>query len=102
MNLETLTPQVVIGIVVAILSLVLDYFPRLAEKFDALDTSRKKLISLGGALLTTVVVYLGQCTGWLTTPMACGDVFAWLDLGYNVIVAVAVMYGFHKATKPEK
>lgn len=98
MNLE-LTPDAVIAIVVMALSLIFDYFPLLSQKFDALEESKKQLITVLLSIAVGVLGFVGGCRGWFSTGVAC-TVQDGGTLAYNIILAVAGMYGFHKATKP--
>lgn len=93
------TPEALLAFIVATLSLVFDYLPGLAEKFDALDVSKKRIIMVGLSVLAAVVVFWGQCTGWVVSNLVC-DLKSAVDLIYGIVLAVAINYGFHKATKP--
>lgn len=94
-----INPEVVLVVVTAALSLFFDYFPGVAKAFDALAVEYKRLITVGLAILVGVASFAGQCYGWFSTNLVCDVTGAW-ELFYGVILAVAVMYGFHKATKP--
>jgi hypothetical protein len=94
-----INPEILIGVVVAALALFFDYFPGVAGKFDSLSNENKRLITVGLAILVAAVVFAGQCNGWFQTSIVCTPISAW-NLFYGIVVAVAVMYGFHKATKP--
>ena len=93
-------PEFVIVVIVAALSLLFDYFPGLAARFDELKTESKRLITVGLAALTGMAVFFAQCYGLVETNLTCTPLAAW-DLFYGIVLAVAVMYGFHKATKPD-
>ena len=93
-----ISPEVVISVVVAALALFFDYFPGVASKFDALDTDKKRLITVGLAVIVGASAFAGECLGWYETNLVCTLQGGW-DLLYNIVLAVAVMYGFHKATK---
>jgi len=81
------------------LALFFDYFPGVAQWFDGLNESQKKLLNLGGVALVAVVIFVGDCYGLFSTNLLCEPKGA-IDLAYMVFVAVTVNYGFHKATKP--
>lgn len=98
MNFE-INPDVLLVVVLAALSLFFDYFPGVSQKFDALDTPTKRLITAGLAAFLGVAAFVGQCFSLFSTNLVCDVKSAW-DLLYGVIFAVAVMYGFHKSTKP--
>lgn len=97
----TISPDVLIGLVVAALALFFDYFPGVASKFDASTTETKRLLTVGLAVLVAVLVFAGQCYGYFSTNLTCTVTSAW-ELLYGVVLSVAVMYGFHAATKPNK
>lgn len=94
------SPEVVIGVVMAGLSLLFDYAPKIALWFDSLAESTKKLVVLGLASAVAAVVTIGQCyVGWFNTTLECST-WSIASLLYNIVIAVATMYGFHKSTKP--
>ncbi len=93
------TPEILIGLMVAGMSLFFDYFPVVAKKFNALQPDAKKLIVLIGSILIGTVVFVGPCYGWFETNISC-TYSSGMRLLYNIIVAVAMSYGFHNQTKP--
>lgn len=95
------SPDILIAVVVAGLALFFDYFPGVAEKFDKQPVKTKRLITVSLAILVGAVTFAGQCYGFLATNLSCTPKSLW-DLVYGTILAVAIMYGFHKATKPIK
>lgn len=97
--LQNLSPQEVIVIALAAISLLLDYAPGLKEKFDKSSQYTKKVITLVVSIGLTALFFVGQCLGWFVTNLICSP-YTILDFIYSVVIAVAVMYGFHKASKP--
>lgn len=95
----SVTPDTVIAVVVSALALFFDYFPGLSDKFDVLPLEQKRLITVSLAVLVGAAGFVGSCLGWFSTDLFCTVQSGW-DLAYKIILAVAVMYGFHKATKP--
>jgi flavin reductase (DIM6/NTAB) family NADH-FMN oxidoreductase RutF len=93
------TPEVAIAVVVAALALFFDYFPGVASKFDALSVETKRLITVGLSVIVGAAAFAGQCFGWFETNLTCSLAGSW-DLFYGIVLAVAINYGFHKATKP--
>jgi len=93
------TPEILIGWMVALMSLFFDYFPLVAKKFEGLTVASKRLIVLGGSILIGLAAFVGPCYGWFETNISC-SYSSGLRLLYNVILAVAVSYGFHMQTKP--
>lgn len=96
-----ISPDVLLGLVVAALALFFDYFPGVSKKFDEASIETKRLLTVGLAVLAAVVVFAGQCYGYFATNLTCTVKDGW-DLLYGIVISVAVMYGFHKATKPSK
>ena len=92
-------PIELLALVSAGLALLFDYAPVLAQKFDALPKARKQLIMLGLTSATGALVFAGQCYGVFNAQLVCGADDA-LRLSYGIILAVAVNFGFHQATKP--
>lgn len=100
MNFQV-TPDLVLVVVMAALSLFFDYFPGVSKAFDGLAVESKRLITVGLAILVGIASFLGQCFGYFSTNLVCDVTGGW-ELFYGIVLAVAVMYGFHKATKPSK
>lgn len=89
----------ILALVGAGLALFFDYFPFVAAWFDGLAKENKQLLTLLLATLVGVGAFGGSCLGWFTTNLVCTLPNA-LALGYDIVVTVATMYGFHAATKP--
>lgn len=96
-----ITPDIVLMVVLAAMSLVFDYLPGVAQRFDALAVEHKRIITVGLAVVLGAASFAAQCYGLFQTNLVC-DVKSGWDLFYGIVLAVAVMYGFHKATKPLK
>lgn len=58
-----MTPEILMSLLGAAMSLIFSYVPWLNEKFASLPADVKRLIMAGLLLVTAAVVYLGQC--WL-------------------------------------
>jgi hypothetical protein len=94
-----ITPDWALALYVAITSLIFDYFPGLAAWFDLLAVEKKRLITLASVIVITAVAITGSCLGWWLTNLVCNTASI-IRILIDLIMAVAVMYGFHKATKP--
>ena len=94
-----ITPTIVIAFALTLISLFLDYFPGVSSKFDAASEATKKQITLLCAVAVTVVAYVLSCTHMLTSNLICSPMDVAV-FGFDLIVGVATMYGWHKATKP--
>lgn len=81
------------------MSLFFDYFPGFAAKFDALKTEQKRLITVGLGILVAVVLTGLQVAGIIQSDIQL-NLAALANLAYNIVLAVAVQFGFHRATKP--
>jgi hypothetical protein len=81
------------------LSLLLDYFPGIAGKWDALDESKKKLTFLVAATVIVVGAFVLKCNGVIDTDLVCSEVGAW-NLITDVLYVFAIGTGFHVGTKP--
>ena len=92
-------PDWALALYVAIASLLFDYFPGLAVTFDAMKVEVKRLITLGAAAVIVLGAFAGTCLGWWVTNLTC-DVTSITKLLIDLVLAVAVMYGFHAGTKP--
>jgi hypothetical protein len=90
---------VLIVVAVGLLSLLVDYFPLIAPKFESLDIGQKRLIVLAGSLLIGLLAFLGQCNGLIVTNLVC-EPKSVLQLFYNLIVAIGSQVAFHLGTKP--
>jgi len=94
-----ITPDWALAVYVAIASLLFDYFPWLAAWFDALTVEKKRLITLAAAVVIVLGAFAGSCLGWWITNLTC-EFTSIARVILDLILAVAVMYGFHQGTKP--
>lgn len=86
-------------IVIAIISLLLDYAPGLAPRWDALPETSKQLIFVSLGVLVVTALFVSKCYGLIETNIVCSTSGVY-DLFVKVIVVLATGYGFHKATRP--
>lgn len=91
---------VLLVLVAGILSLFFDYFPKVKDWFDARPVEQKKLITAGLAALAGAAVWGLQVAGVIQSDLQL-DLVGVATLLYNIVLAVASMYGFHKQTKPK-
>ena len=97
--LQNLSPEQVVVIALAVISLLLDHAPVLKEKFEKATVYTKRITTLTFAVLLSALFFAGQCFGWFVTNLVCSP-YTIMDFVYSVVIGVAVMYGFHKGTKP--
>lgn len=94
-----ITPDWALALWVAASSLFFDYFPGVAAWFESLAIEYKRLITLGASVLVVAGAFAGTCLGWWATNLTC-EPTGIVKLLIDLVLAVAVMYGFHAQTKP--
>lgn len=86
-------------IIASVLSLMLDYFPGLAAKYDALSVAAKRQIA---AILAIVIVgglFALTCFDVVSTNLVCTRTGAWETVS-NIIYVFVIGQGVHAGTKP--
>jgi O-antigen/teichoic acid export membrane protein len=86
-------------IIAAALSLLLDYFPGIAAKYDALSVAAKRQWAAVFAIVIVGVVFALTCTNFVTSNLTCTVTGAW-DAVSNIIYVFVVGQGVHAGTKP--
>lgn len=70
----TLSPEVLLLLASAVLSLSFTYMPGWRAEFAALSSQTKVYINLGLVTLLVIVIFLGTCTAWLPiTGVTCSQ-----------------------------
>jgi hypothetical protein len=87
-----MTPELVLSISGVALSLIFEYFPWLARKYNALADDYQKLIMLGLLAAVNLGAYGLSCLGWLTV-FKCGDYQA---LVMSFISSLVANQGTHR------
>jgi len=95
----TVTSEFLLIIVAGGLALAFDYFPGLAQWFDALSTAAKRQLNAGLIVGVSAVIFAGTCWAVFITNLVCTTKGA-LDLLSIVFVAISVNQGVHLLTKP--
>ena len=99
-----ITAVVLIGLVLAGLSLLIDYAPEVAPWFERLALAQKRrLIWVACVVLVAGITGL-DCAGLVATSIDCSPL-NWGSLAtliYNTLFAVGGMTAFHLGTKPSK
>jgi hypothetical protein len=91
-----------LNVVVAIaLSLIFEYVPKVKDWYDYQPDQVKKQIMLASLVLTSTLIFVGQCAGWFATNLTC-DVRSAFQLVYMIGIAIGVNQGFHSLTKRTK
>ena len=94
-----ITPEILIAFAAALLALLFDYFPWLAQWYDTKDVSVKKQIMAGLLITLAVVAFAGTCLAWFVSNLVC-EPKTIVTLIYALLIAVGVNQGVHSATKP--
>jgi hypothetical protein len=98
-EIPPVTAESVTLLLIGGLSLLLDYAPGLAKKWDALSESTKKLVFLGAAVVIVIGAFILKCNGVIQTDIVCSEVGAW-HLVTDVLYTFAIGTGIHIGTKP--
>ena len=94
-----LTPELVVGIVAAVLAFVFDYFPVLADWYNGLDETNKKRYMFVFLFVTVAAIFAGDCFGVFITYLVC-TVMGLVDVVKLLLAAVAINQGVHMLFKP--
>ena len=92
-------PALLLALVAGGLALAFDYLPKLAEWFNALTDSQKRLLNAGLVFGIAAVLFAGDCFALFVTNLVCDPKGAF-DTIYMVFVAITVNQGVHAALKP--
>jgi len=97
-----ITAVVLIGLVLAGLSLLIDYAPKVAPWFDALAFEKKRLLILAACFGLVGIITGLDCYGILPTSIECApfNLISFATMLFNLVIAVAGMTAFHNGTKP--
>jgi len=92
----TLSPDVLLWVGAGLLSVILEYTPVLAPRYDALDATKKRLIMLGLLVLATIGAFGLGCAG--RVAVSC-DLNGALDLAAMLGIAIGINQGVHGISK---
>jgi hypothetical protein len=98
-TLPNVTAETLVTIIAAVLSLLLDYFPGLAAKYDALSVATKRQIAAVMAVVIVGAVFALTCTNIVTSNLVCTTSGAWEAIS-NVIYVFVIGQAVHAGTKP--
>lgn len=90
-----LSPEILVVIAGAILSLAFSYIPGLNTRYAALDETTKRLVMASILLVVTVVIYILGCGGLLATGIPC-DRSGIVQLTYMFILAIMANQGAYE------
>jgi hypothetical protein len=95
----TLTPNLLIVIVAALIAILFDWLPGLKTWYDKILDGQKRGLMALLLLIITAAIFLISCAGWLNIATACNLEGA-KSMVYMFLAAVAVNQGVHILTKP--
>lgn len=98
-QLAAITPFTLGSIIATVLSLVLDYAPVIAAKYDALTVAQKRGLAAVFAVVIVAGVFALTCYGIVSSNLQCTYVGAW-DAISNVIWVFVIGQGVHAGTMP--
>lgn len=97
MNLENITPAVIAS---ALLSIVLEWAPGIASKFETLSSAKKTTINAALVALITLATVLGNCYLWGNTCPA-NPWGTWGEILVVFLLAAAGNQSVHAASRRE-
>jgi len=92
-----ITPDWLIYVLSAVLSLFMSYIPKLRVWYAALETEAKRLFMAGVVLLIAVGVFVLSCYGFFQTNLAC-TVNGGANLVMIYFLALATNQGVYKVS----
>jgi len=92
-------PALLLALVAGGLALAFDYLPKLAEWFNALTDSQKRLLNVGLVFGVTAALFAGDCFALFITNLVC-DAKGGFDAIYMAFLAITINQGVHAALKP--
>lgn len=95
----SVTPEFLVVIVAGLLALAFDYFPKLAEWYDAKDVTAKRQLMALLVIGSTVAIFVGQCFGLFATNLIC-TIKGGFDALYIIFLTITVNQGVHGLLKP--
>jgi hypothetical protein len=81
------SPEILVAICGALLSILFSYIPGLSTAFAALSTEAKRLIMAGILLVTAVVIFILNCYSILQAGVVCNQAGA-VQLVWYLILAI--------------
>lgn len=72
-----------------LLSLIFSYVPGLSTKYEALETTQKRLVMLGALVIVTGAMFGFACLGWFGVPLTCDQAGIEQLLGAFVLALTA-------------
>ena len=93
-----ITPELLVAIFAALLAVVADWFPPIANWYGKLNASKKKQVMILALVLIALFVYGGSCLNVFTGIECSKDGLS--ALIYAVLLAAGINQGVHALLKP--
>ena len=97
----TVTPELLTAVFAALLAILFDWFPPVAQWYDTLSVLKKKQMMGAGLVLIVAVIYGGACVSIFSGTVTC-DKAGITSLVYSILIALGVNQGTHSLAKPVK
>lgn len=92
----SLTPELIVAVAGAIISLLASYVPKFNVWFAALETEVKQLVMLGLMVIVTAVVFAGGCLDFLPVENFSCDKNTAVQFIYLLIIAIVSNQSVHR------
>lgn len=99
MTINVFSPEGLLIVAAAILAVLCDWFPPIADRYDNLKAGPKRLWMAIALFVSAVLVLGGACTNLIPSTDTCTPSGV-ANLIVLLIVAIAINQGFHAGTKP--
>lgn len=97
-----LTPEFIIAVAAALISIVVSYFPKLNVWFASKPEAVKQGIMAGAMVIVTAVVFGLGCLQWIgINNFACDQVTA-VRVAWSLFYAVTINQGIHRLSPKTK
>jgi hypothetical protein len=94
-----ITPALLVAVCAALLAILFDWFPPVAQRYDALSELKKKQVMIVCLVIVVAAIYGGICVDLFVTSLACNKA-GLSELIYMALLSAGVNQGIHNLTKP--
>jgi hypothetical protein len=95
----SVSPTLLVAVCAALLAVIFDWFPPVAERYNMLSEMKKKQVMLASLVIVVAVIYGGICANILISAISCNKA-GLSELAYMALLAAGVNQGIHMLTKP--
>lgn len=99
LNFNFFSPEGLLFLSAAVLAVLCDWFPPIAERYDNLKAGPKRLWMAVSLVVSAVLILGSTCAGLIPSENAC-SLNGVGNMIILLVVAIAVNQGFHAGTKP--